>query len=124
MAFYDYECNHCGIFEVQQGMNEEKFSVCPHCGNRDIIRLIALPAACITGGKQPNQYSDCKGFKHWRDKNGNLHPVTSADGDYKSATSTSRQYRSPEEVAAIKKRDELKRKKQRQAESLKRMRKQ
>lgn len=105
MPFYDYKCEKCGVFEVQQSMSDEKFTQCPQCGGKNLERLISLIGAVIFGGKEVNQYTDCIGAKTWRDKNGNLHKITSADGSSKSPTTTSKQYRSKEQVEAMKTRD-------------------
>ncbi len=123
MPFYEYQshdtegsCSHCkDVFEVSQGIKDKALTDCPQCGNK-IVKLIST-FLHITLNKQVNQYNDVKGAKFWRDADGNRHRVTPADGSVKSATVSSKRKRTDQEVAAIKKRDAKRAKKQRTAAS-------
>ena len=104
MPFYDYQCEHCGIVEVRQGINEEPIKYCPNCG-RPVEKAISIPSSFINKNKQANQYNDVKGVKYWRDKNGIRHKVTPADGSSNSPTVSSKISASPELVENRIKRD-------------------
>lgn len=98
-------------------MSEDPRTVCPECNKEGLVRKISAGGGIIIKGRQANQYNDCRGARTWRDKNGNLHEVSSSDGSYKSPTATSKQYRSKDQVEAMKKRDAQIRSKRRQADS-------
>lgn len=116
MARYDYKCVSCGLLEIEHEMKADPHTVCPECGDEGLTKLISLPTI-IHKGRQVNQYNDVKGAKFWRDADGNRHRVTSADGGAKSPTVSSKRKRTDQEVAAIKKRDKKRAKKQRTAAS-------
>lgn len=120
MPTYEYECSKCGIIEIFHGIKEEPRTVCPDCGKTGLQRKISCGGAIIIKGREVNQYNDCIGAKTWRDKNGELHKVTSSDGSYKSATTTSKKFRSKEQVEAMKARDNFIRQQQRQEASYRR----
>jgi putative FmdB family regulatory protein len=111
VPFYEYQaedpkksCKHCkDRFDELQSIHAEPLKCCPKCNN-PVKKLVSLPAGHIVKGREPNQYNDVIGAKYWRDKNGNRHRVTEADGLPSSPTVSSRKYRSDEEVKAIKKR--------------------
>ena len=42
MPKYDYSCETCGKFEVQQKMSDKALSTCPTCGDR-IKKLFSAP---------------------------------------------------------------------------------
>lgn len=113
MPTFDYKCKKCGIIEIFHGIKEEPKKVCPECGSKGLVRMISACGAVIIKGKQMNQYSDVKGAKYWRDKNGNLHEVTPSDGSSKSPTVSSKRTRTDAEVEAITRRDRALRQKQR-----------
>ena len=106
MPFYEYQshdtegsCSHCkDVFEVSQGIKDKALTDCPQCGNK-IVKLIST-FLHITLNKQVNR-----------------HRFTPADGSVKSATVSSKRKRTDQEVAAIKKRDAKRAKKQRTAAS-------
>ena len=108
MSTYEYlgtnpECELCSsIFEVVQSIKDDPLKTCPCCG-LPIEKRISLVHGYIVSNREANQFSDIKQAKYWRDKNGDRHPVTPSDGCSKSAT-VSKQTKSPEEVAVIKKR--------------------
>jgi putative FmdB family regulatory protein len=120
MPHYDYQCEHCGIIEIFHGIKEKPRKSCPQCGQEGLTRLISCGGAFIIGSKEMNQYNDCLKAKHWRDKNGNLHRVTAADGSSKSGTTTSRKYRSDDQVNAMKQQDKQRRANQRKQDSYRR----
>ena len=120
MPTYDYECEDCGIMEIFHGIMEDDHTVCPECGKEGMVKKISGGGAFIMKNKEPNQYNDCIGARTWRDKNGNVHKVTAADGGSKSPTTTSKKYRSDEQVAAMKKRDNAIRKQKRESDSYRR----
>ena len=49
MPTYDYECPRCGVFEVVQGMRDERLKKCPSCG-RAVKRLLGTGAGVIFKG--------------------------------------------------------------------------
>lgn len=122
MPTYDYQCEKCGIIEIRHSMNEEVKTVCPQCGKEGLRKMLSTGGAVIIGNRELNQYNDVhlSGAKTWRDKNGNLHPVTPGDGHSKSGTTTSRKYRTDEQIAEMKKRDKKIRHQKQQKESYQR----
>jgi len=50
MPKYDYECKECGIFEVEQKIQDNVYNVCPKCNSKDIMRLISKGAGVIFKG--------------------------------------------------------------------------
>lgn len=120
MPFYEYKakdneksCHACiEIFEVMQSIKSEYLKFCPECGN-ELLKIISNPGGIVFKYRQMNQYSDSKVSKAWRDKNGNLHKITPADGNLKSPTAPNKITRTPEQIAAIKKKDDEARKKDR-----------
>lgn len=40
MPKYDYKCEKCGTFEVEQKMSDPKMAKCPKCGGK-VRRLIS-----------------------------------------------------------------------------------
>jgi putative FmdB family regulatory protein len=124
MPTYEYlgsnpDCGMCSsIFEVVQSIKDEPLKKCPQC-QHPIEKQISLMAGYIIKNREANQFKDIRQAKYWRDKNGVRHKVTPADGTSKSAT-VSKQTKSPEEVAAAKKRDAVISKKARAEASYKR----
>ena len=49
MPTYEYECPRCGVFEVFQGMKEERLKTCPTC-KRKVRRLLGTGAGVIFKG--------------------------------------------------------------------------
>ncbi len=49
MPTYEYECPHCGVFEVFQSMKEERLKQCPTC-KRKVTRLLGTGAGLIFKG--------------------------------------------------------------------------
>jgi len=46
--FYDYECPKCGVFEMKQGMQDERLKECPTCG-RKVVQIFS-PTSVIYKG--------------------------------------------------------------------------
>jgi putative FmdB family regulatory protein len=42
MPFYDYRCTQCGVFEINQKINEKPLEICPNCKNK-VKRIISKP---------------------------------------------------------------------------------
>lgn len=120
MPTYDYECKKCGIIEIFHNMSESDKTMCPECGSKGLIKQPGAGAAFIMKGKQACQYNDIRKAKYWRDHNGVRHKVTDADGYSHSLTPSSKQIKTPEQVAAIKKQAAANAKKQREAASYRR----
>lgn len=114
MPFYEYQavnpnasCEHCkNVFEIQQTMNDDPLLHCPECGS-EVVKMISRVGGIILGHRAVNQYNDVLQAKYWRDHNGVRHRVTPSDGHSSCPTVSREQIRTPEEVAAIKKRDQL-----------------
>lgn len=59
---YEYQCPHCGIFEVQQKITEEPLANCPQCSNQNrqspVKRLISASNFILAGsGWSRDNYS-------------------------------------------------------------------
>lgn len=54
MATYDYKCDSCGVFEVEQKISEPVLKECPKClesGKHSAVeRLLSAPAFHLKGG--------------------------------------------------------------------------
>lgn len=54
MATYDYKCNECGVFEVEQRISDPVLKECPKClemgKHNPIERLLSAPAFHLKGG--------------------------------------------------------------------------
>ncbi|HDZ50133.1 hypothetical protein LCGC14_1290140 [marine sediment metagenome] len=46
--YYDYECPECGVFEVRQGMHDERIKKCDTCG-RKVVQLFSSPPIIFKG---------------------------------------------------------------------------
>lgn len=120
MPFYEYKakdqtksCPTCvERFEIQQSIKDAYLTFCPDCGS-EIIKLVSQPSGFVFGYRQMSQYNDVTISKTWRDKNGTLHKVNPGDGHLKSPAPSKKITRTPEQIAAIKKRDEKIRQKDR-----------
>ena len=49
MPIYEYECKHCGKYEVLQKITEEPLKSCEKCG-RKVHRLVSLSSFALVGG--------------------------------------------------------------------------
>lgn len=49
MPKYDYRCEHCGQFELEQSIKDDPISVCPTCGGA-VQRLISRNVGIIFKG--------------------------------------------------------------------------
>lgn len=53
MPTYDYECQKCGVFEVEQRMSDDVLKECPHCKEKGktskVERLLSAPALSFKG---------------------------------------------------------------------------
>ncbi|HHT73316.1 MAG TPA: hypothetical protein GX008_06360 [Firmicutes bacterium] len=49
MPKYDYRCDHCGRFELEQSIKDDPVSVCPTCGGK-AERLISKNVGIIFKG--------------------------------------------------------------------------
>jgi len=107
MPTYEYNCPKCGIIEVCRSITSEDIKKCPTCKS-SVKKKVSLPAGFIDKNRQMNQFSDVKRAKYWRDKDGNRHRVTPADGSLSSPTVSSKRKRSDEQVAALRKSEQLK----------------
>lgn len=47
MNRYDYRCNKCGDFEIEQSIKDKALTQCPHCKCKQIERLISAPYIII-----------------------------------------------------------------------------
>lgn len=120
MPFYEYQaivvdrsCSFCEeAFEVVQSILSDPLKECPECGCL-IKKLFPLIAGVVIKGREANQFNDIKAARYWRDKNGDRHPVTAADG-YSTSSTVNRQTATEGEV-------EAKARKGRKAEKKKRM---
>ena len=120
MPIYEYKCENCGIIEIMHSIKDDAWTKCPQCSQDGLKRLISLSAGFIDKNRQSNQYNDIKVAKYWRDKNGDRHRVTAADGSLSSPTVSSKVTASPEEIKAKKKKEEKIKSVQRQRESYQR----
>lgn len=120
MPTYDYKCEKCGIIEIFHQMSEHDKTVCPECNTKGLEKQIGSGSGFIMKNKQANQYNDIRKARYWRDHNGVRHKVTDADGYSHSPTPSSKQTKSPEEVAAIKRNARAMEKKRREKESYRR----
>jgi len=48
MAYYEYLCPECGIFEIEQKITEKKLISCPDC-NEKVERLISSTSFALSG---------------------------------------------------------------------------
>lgn len=97
MPCYEYKCGNCGIVEISHGMKEDNRTTCPECDADGLIKLISAGSGIIIAGREANQYSDIHAAKYWRDKNGDRHLVTAADG-YSTSSTVNRQTATPNEI--------------------------
>ncbi len=109
---YDYKCNDCGVIEISHGMTEDNRTVCPECNEIGLVKLISAGAGIIIAGREANQYNDIKAARYWRDKNGERHPVTAADG-YSTSSTVNKQTALASEVKAKTQKDRKEEKKKR-----------
>ena len=82
---------------------DESSKECPECGCL-IKKIFPLIAGVIIKGREANQFNDIHAAKFWRDKNGERHPVTAADG-YSTSSTVTRQSSTPGEVKGKIKKD-------------------
>lgn len=47
---YEYECEKCGVFEINQSMKEDALTKCPNCGCTKVIKLVTGGAGVIFKG--------------------------------------------------------------------------
>ncbi|MGI6037298.1 MAG: FmdB family zinc ribbon protein [Limnochordia bacterium] len=69
MPTYEYRCDKCGRFELEQRITEDPLKTCPHCGGQ-VERLISANVNFILKGpgfyatdnrpKEPSTDSDTK----------------------------------------------------------------
>jgi putative FmdB family regulatory protein len=48
VPLYEYQCPHCGRFEIIQKFSDEPLSVCPRCG-AEVHKLLSAPAIQFKG---------------------------------------------------------------------------
>jgi len=48
MPTYEYRCHKCGIFEIDQSMNEKPITKCPDCG-AEVKRVISSAGIVFKG---------------------------------------------------------------------------
>lgn len=80
-------------------MTEDNRSVCPECSEDGLVKLISAGGGIIIAGREANQFNDVKAARYWRDKNGDRHLVTAADG-YSTSSTVNRQTSTDAEVKA------------------------
>lgn len=65
MPVYEYRCRQCGQeFEIRASISEYAKgldAVCPHCGAKDIERVIPVAAILDGGGGNPGRDSGISG---------------------------------------------------------------
>ncbi len=97
MPCYEYECKNCGVVEIFHGMSEDNKVTCPECDVDGLVKLISVGGGVIIVGREANQFNDIYAAKYWRDKNGDRHLVTAADG-YSTSSTVNRQTATPSEI--------------------------
>jgi putative FmdB family regulatory protein len=79
MPIYEYQCKHCGVFEVTQRIVEDPLKECPTCKGTDLHRLISHTSFVLKGsGWYVTDYAS----------KGNAAKTDSAEGSPTGATST------------------------------------
>jgi putative FmdB family regulatory protein len=55
MPFYDFRCEACGrTFDENLPVDRRDEGTCPHCGSRDVKRLVSVVNAWSRGGCAPS----------------------------------------------------------------------
>lgn len=50
MPFYEYECKSCRHrFEEMQKISDSALTICPHCQQPDLVKLVSSPAFQLKG---------------------------------------------------------------------------
>ncbi len=49
MPTYEYRCAECGDFEMTQRITEDALRECPHCGGKEIQRLVSMSSFQLKG---------------------------------------------------------------------------
>lgn len=76
MPTYEYECPNCGVFELFQGMKDERLKTCPSCRSRKVRRLMGRGAGIIFKGS---------GFYQTDYRSSGYHSQSKADNAGKAA---------------------------------------
>jgi putative FmdB family regulatory protein len=50
MPTYTYECEHCGIFDIEHSILDKAIEECPKCGLKGLKRLIGSNTNFILNG--------------------------------------------------------------------------
>lgn len=103
MPHYDYICDNCGVIEIFHGITEDDKTTCSECKG-SLTKIVSAGAGVIIAGREANQFNDIKAAKYWRDKNGNRHLVTAADG-YSTSATVNRQTATEAEIKSKVKKD-------------------
>lgn len=48
MPIYEYRCENCGVFEIEQKMSENALLTCPRCGGK-VKRIISAAGIVFKG---------------------------------------------------------------------------
>ncbi len=82
MPIYEYQCDHCGVFEVSQRITEDPLKKCPTC-NGKVRRLISSTSFLLKGnGWYATDYGRSKSSETANGKS-----AESSSSDKSSATS-------------------------------------
>jgi len=86
MPIYEYECNKCGVIEVNQRIIESPLSRCPHCRGK-VHRLISQTSFQLKGS---GWYATDYGKGNGKGKGRGKKEVTEAAGETTTASETSK----------------------------------
>jgi putative FmdB family regulatory protein len=61
MPIYEYRCGNCGKLSeiLQKSFKREEPVVCPHCGSKEMQRMISPPGSIIMGGSSQSGSTCC-----------------------------------------------------------------
>lgn len=86
MPIYEYQCDHCGVFEVSQRITEDPLKKCPTCKGK-VRRLISNTSFLLKGnGWYATDYGRSKSSEP--SANGKAAESTSTASSEKSTSST------------------------------------
>jgi putative FmdB family regulatory protein len=86
MPIYEYQCDHCGVFEISQRITEDPLKKCPTCKGK-VRRLISNTSFMLKGnGWYATDYGRSKSSES--STNGKSAESTSTASSEKSTSST------------------------------------